>query len=48
MKLYEKTTVPEKGDDEPRPTDPMELKLWIHDQKMKKMRAEEEKQEKMK
>ena len=42
MKLYEKTVVPEKVSDEPRPTDPMELKLWLHDQKMKKKRLEEE------
>jgi len=47
MKLYEKTVVPEKDSDEPRPTDPMELKLWIHDQKMKKKRQEEERIEKM-
>jgi hypothetical protein len=31
MKLYEKTDVPNKDADEPRPTDAMELKLWVHD-----------------
>ena len=47
MKLYEKTVVPEKHENEPRPTDPMELKLWLHDQKMRKRREEEERIEKM-
>ena len=47
MKLYEETKLPDLEPDEPRPEDPLALKLWLHDKAMKKKRQEEEKIEKM-